>query len=156
MASVSYDPYHGLNFEQSVIRCQTYTQGKGDVWLVTEGGDLRHLRPNYRFSCSLAGWPLFVRSTCMKVTGQCSSGYLIVFKKNSSCELWHLGVVHGMFYQRKSIVPQDVAHVYQWNGDLRMFECTDSKTLLGFFNLVSLDLDSIEMFFFNHVGTKVC
>jgi len=92
----------------------------------------------------------------MKVTGQCSSGYLIVFKKNSSCELWHLGVVHGMFYQRKSIVPQDVAHVYQWNGDLRMFECTDSKTLLGFFNLVSLDLDSIEMFFVNQVGTTVC
>eukprot|EP00956_Cyclotella_meneghiniana_P028791 scaffold68055_cov60-Cyclotella_meneghiniana.AAC.3 len=68
-----YDVEQSSHTQYVGIDLQDLASGKGDVWLVTEAGDLRHLRPNYRFSCSLAGWPLFVRSTCMKVTGSVQS-----------------------------------------------------------------------------------
>lgn len=148
--SVVYSVNYNLNADPAVIHCRTYTQGRGDVWAPNNGGYLSHFTPSSRFMCPLDGHPLFVRSTCMIGMNQGCHGSTVVFKESDSCVLWRLGIVYGMFYDRHSS-PVDVVHMYQWNGDLRMFDCCDWQSMQNFFTLRSFDLSCFEMYFVNQV-----
>ena len=151
VASVYCEIDRALSGDSSIIRCDTYTQGRGDVWSIETSGGLVHLKPNFRFVCSNEGMPLFVRSTCMIGMKQACHGSLIVFKESTSKEQWYFGVVSGMFYNRPSVLPKDVLHVYMWNGDLALFKCDNPDSILSFFSLMTYDLSIVEMFFVNQV-----
>ena len=155
VASVDCEIDRALSGDSSIIRCDTSTQGRGDVWCIETSGALVHLKPNFRFVCSTEGMPLFVRSTCMIGMKQACHGSLIVYKESTSKEQWYLGVVSGMFYNRPSVPPKDVLHVYMWNGDLALFECDNPDSILSFFSLMTYDLSRVKMFFVNQVCSVV-
>ena len=86
---------------------------------------------------------------------QSCRGSIVVFKESNSCSLWRLGIICGIFYERFSF-PVDVLHVYQWNGDLCMFQSPDWQSMQHFFTLKCLDLSGVEMFFVNQVSMCSC
>lgn len=92
----------------------------------------------------------------MIAMNQACRGSIIVFKPNRTCKQWFLGIVSGLFYQmrvKKSSDPEDVLQVFQWNGDLQLFDCDDWQSMRRFISYKSFDLSCVEMYFVNQVCT---